>query len=119
MTPTSCGWKPGWPHKWNRSDNWSNRLQPRHTTTYFLPIPDWERKLEVVGRVGGVSILSGGQEGTWEYAGGLNYYIDGQNAKLQTDVTKITELPISSADHSSANVNDDALTWRVQLQLAF
>jgi hypothetical protein len=86
---------------------------------YFLPIPGRERKFEVVGRVGGIYAGHGGVEGTWEYAGGLNYYIDGHNVKLQTDVTKITELPVSSSDHSYANVNDDALIWRVQLQVAF
>ena len=37
---------------------------------YFLPIPGMEKKLEVVARVGGISALSGGQEGSWEYAGG-------------------------------------------------
>ena len=86
---------------------------------YMLPIPGWERKFEIVGRVGGISALSGGQEGTWTYAGGLNYYIEGHNVKLQTDVTKVTEVPISSSGYSLANVNDDALIWRVQLQVAF
>ncbi|MBP7745591.1 MAG: hypothetical protein KA383_05620 [Phycisphaerae bacterium] len=88
-------------------------------TGYFLPIPGWEDKFEVVGRVGGISALSGGQEGTWEYAGGFNYYIKGHNVKLQTDVTKISEVPISNSTYSLANVNDDALIWRVQLQVAF
>jgi phosphate-selective porin OprO/OprP len=86
---------------------------------YFLPIPGFERKLEVVGRIGGVSTLSGGEQGTWEYAGGLNYYIDGQRVKLQTDVTKVSEAPIASPKYSLANVNDDALIFRVQLQVAF
>lgn len=86
---------------------------------YFLPIPGWERKFELVGRVGGISAVHGGQEGTWTYAGGLNYYIEGHNVKLQTDVTKVSEVPISSGTYSLANVNDDALIWRVQLQVAF
>jgi len=86
---------------------------------YFLPIPGFERKLEAVVRVGGISALSGGQEGTWIYAGGLNYYIEGHKVKLQTDLTKISEVPISSGTYSLANVNDDALIWRVQLQVAF
>lgn len=86
---------------------------------YFLPIPNHERSFEVVGRVGGISALSSGQEGTWEYAGGLNYYIQGHNVKLQTDITHVTEAPISSNTHSLANVNDDAWIWRVQFQLAF
>jgi len=86
---------------------------------YFLPIPGLEKKLEIVGRVGGVSTLSGDQEGTWDYGGGLNYYIDGHRVKLQTDVTKVSEAPISNSAYSLANVNDDVLVWRVQLQVAF
>ncbi|MEP0848048.1 MAG: hypothetical protein HRF50_14655 [Phycisphaerae bacterium] len=86
---------------------------------YFLPIPGLEKKIEAVARVGGISALANGQEGSWEYAGGLNYYIDGHNIKLQTDVTKIYEVPITSSYSSLANVNDNALIWRVQLQVAF
>jgi hypothetical protein len=86
---------------------------------YFLPIPGLERKLEVAGRVGGFSDGYNGTQGTWEYAGGVNYYIQGQRVKIQTDVTKIYELPISNPTWSFANVNDDALIWRVQLQVAF
>ncbi len=86
---------------------------------YFLPIPGLERKIEAVARVGGISTLANDQEGTWEYAGGLNYYIEGNKVKLQADVTKVTEVPISSNYSSLANVNDDALIFRVQLQVAF
>ena len=86
---------------------------------YFLPIPGLENKLEAVARAGGVSTLANGQEGTWEYTAGLNYYIEGDKVKLQTDLTKVSEVPISSNYSSLANVNDDALIWRVQLQVAF
>jgi hypothetical protein len=86
---------------------------------YFLPIPGLEKKLELVGRVGGISTLSEGQEGVWEYAAGLNYYIQGHSVKLQTDITKVYEAPISSPYSSLANVNDSALIFRVQLQVAF
>jgi phosphate-selective porin OprO and OprP len=86
---------------------------------YLLPIPGFERKIEVVGRVGGVSALSGGQEGTWDYGGGINYYIEGHRVKLQMDITKVSEAAFSNATYSLANVNDDALIWRVQLQVAF
>ena len=86
---------------------------------YFLPIPGLERKLEMVGRLEGITINTGGHEGTWIYSGGLNYYIDGHRVKLQTDVTKISEVPLASPSYSLANVNDDALIWRVQLQLVF
>ncbi len=86
---------------------------------YFLPIPNFEKKIEVAGRVGGISALAEGQEGSWEYSAALNYYIQGDKVKLQTDLTKVYEAPISSSTSSLANVNDDALIWRVQLQVAF
>lgn len=86
---------------------------------YFLPIPGFERKFEVVGRLGGIVANVGGGEGTWTYAAGLNYYIDGHNVKLQTDVTRVDEVPIANSTYSLANVNDNALIWRVQLQVAF
>lgn len=88
-------------------------------TGYFLPIPGLEKKLEFVARVGGISTLAERQEGSWEYAAGFNYYINGNKVKLQTDVTKIYEVPTTSSYSSLANVNDDALVFRVQLQLAF
>jgi hypothetical protein len=86
---------------------------------YMLPIPGVERKLEIVGRVGGLSAVANGREGTWEYAGGVNWYFRGDDVKLQADVTKVSEVPITSSPHSLANVNDDALIFRVQLQVAF
>ena len=69
--------------------------------------------------VTGLTSSHGGIEGTWTYAGGLNYYIDGHNVKLQTDVNHVSEAPFSSSQYSLANVNDDAWIWRVQLQVAF
>lgn len=86
---------------------------------YFLPIPGWDRKLELVARIGGISTLAEDQEGVWEYGGGVNYYIQGNNVKLQSDVTRVSEAPISSSYSSLANVNDDALVFRVQLQVGF
>ena len=86
---------------------------------YFLPVPGLENKLEAVARVGAISALANGRDACWEYAGGLNYYIEGQNVKLQADITKVDEAPISSGYKSLANVNDDALIFRVQLQLTF
>lgn len=86
---------------------------------YMLPIPGLENKLEAVARIGAVAINTSGSECAWEYAGGLNYYLDGQKRKIQFDVTKVTEAPTSSGGSSLANVNDDALVFRVQLQLAF
>lgn len=86
---------------------------------YFLPIPGMEDKLEAVARVGGISALADEQEGTWEWTVGMNYYIEGDKVKLQADFTKIYEAPISSGYSSLANVNDDALIFRVQLQFLF
>ncbi len=86
---------------------------------YLLPIPGFERKLEAVARVGGISALANGRECAWEYAGGLNYFIHQDRVKLQADVTRITEAPISSSSISLANVNDQPLIFRVQLQVKF
>jgi len=86
---------------------------------YFLPIPGFEKKIEAVARVAGIVTNANGREGSWEYAAGLNYYIRGHSVKLQTDLTKVYEAPISSPTASLANVNDDALVWRVQLQVGF
>jgi hypothetical protein len=83
---------------------------------YFLPIPGMEDKLELVGRFGGVSTAALDREGVWEYSGGLNYYIRGNNLKLQMDVTKIYEAPTTGIQDSIANVNDDVLLFRLQLQ---
>jgi hypothetical protein len=86
---------------------------------YFLPIPGFEKKIEAVGRVGAVTAAGQNSECTWEYAAGVNYYIQGNNVKLQFDVTKIDQVPISSATSSMANVNDKPLIFRMQLQVAF
>lgn len=87
---------------------------------YFLPIPGFEKRIEAVTRIGGISTLAGGQEGTWEYTGGINYYLaGGSKTKLQFDVTKVSEVPISNSASSLATVNDDALVFRVQMQMSF
>lgn len=86
---------------------------------YFLPIPGFERKIEAVGRVGGIAAVANGHECAWEYAGGLNYFIHEDSVTLHADVTKITEAPISSSNISLANVNDQPLTFRVQLEVKF
>jgi hypothetical protein len=88
---------------------------------YFLPIPGWENKFEVAGRVGGISVLSDRQEGVWEYAAGVNYYPIENNyrVKLQADVQRIYEAPTRSSTVSLAEVNDSSLVFRVQLQVGF
>jgi hypothetical protein len=86
---------------------------------YLLPIPGWEDKFEVVGRLEGIGGVDNASEGVWIYTAGFNYYIDKNNVKLQTDVTKLSAAPLSSSTYSLANVNDDALIWRVQLTMSF
>jgi len=80
---------------------------------YFI-VPE---KLEAVCRLGGVWDME--DDSTWEYAGGVNYYIKGHDLKIQADVTKITELPVRSTSANFLNQNDDLLLWRLQLQAAF
>ena len=90
---------------------------------YFLPIPGMEDKFEAVARVDFISALAEEQEYAWEYGLGLNYYLQGAAAghksKLQFDITKVPEVPTANAYSSLANVNDDALIFRVQLQVGF
>lgn len=86
---------------------------------YFLPIPGFENKLELVGRVGGIQVEEGYTQGSWEYSGGVNYFIHGHNVKLQAEVSKYYEVPISAPYSSLANVNDDALIFRIQLSVFF
>ncbi|MFH1747671.1 MAG: porin [Planctomycetota bacterium] len=86
---------------------------------YFLPIPGMERKIEAVARVGGISALAESRACAWEYSAGVNYFIHEDNVKLQADVTKVTEAPISGNSVSLANVNDQPLIFRVQLQVKF
>ncbi len=86
---------------------------------YFLPIPNFERKIELVGRVGGISTQANGVEAAWEYSAGLNYFIHEDKVKLQADVAKVDEVPISDSGASLANVNDQPLIFRVQLQVNF
>lgn len=98
------------------NDQWGGYLQ----LGYFLPIPGMERKFEIVGRAGGLRVHHGGAEGVWTYTGGLNYYIDGHKVKLQSELMYIPEAPVTRGpNYSVANVNDDALIFRVQLQVAF
>lgn len=86
---------------------------------YMLPIPGFEKKLEVVARADGVKTEAQRSATTFEYGGGINYYIHGNNVKLQADVTRVTNVPGSSNSASFANANDSVLTFRVQLQVVF
>jgi phosphate-selective porin OprO and OprP len=119
VDPRAAGGTAPWSNWWLVSGDRSTTAQHGAYVQvgYFLPIPGLENKLEAVARVGGISALAEQREGTWEYAAGLNYYIEGHHVKLQADVTKISEVPISTPLY--ANVNDDALIFRVQLQVSF
>lgn len=86
---------------------------------YFLPIPNMPDRVELIGRISMVSALANRQVTSWEYAAGANYYIHGENVKLQADIARIDNAPISANYHSLANVNDDILLFRMQLQVAF
>lgn len=86
---------------------------------YFLPIPGLERKLEVAARVEGLGGVDPGNQGTWMYTLGVNYFIQGENVKLQADVSRVEEAPISSGTYGLANVNDRPVIARIQLQFAF
>jgi len=92
--------------------------QDQHGRTHFTSRPHSDADRQPVGR-GSIAAIANGREGTWEYAGGVNWYFRGDDVKLQADVTKVSEVPITSSPHTVANVNDDALFFRVQCQVAF
>lgn len=97
------------------NDDTSHQQGAQVQLGYFL-IP---KKLELAGRVGAVWDIGPGSEGVWEYAGGVNYYLQGHNCKLQVDVTKINELPIRGSSANFVDVNDDVTMFRAQLQVKF
>lgn len=80
---------------------------------YFI-IP---QKLELAGRLGGIWDIQGNN--LWEYEAGVNYYIRGNNLKLQADFSKIYEVPVSSSRMNWANQNDDIALFQIQLQASF
>ena len=80
---------------------------------YFI-IP---QHVELVGR-GGVLDTEGSDKLAQYYSAGANYYIYGQNLKIQSDVTYTPDSAFTSATGSLlANTQD--LLFRVQLQLKF
>ena len=87
---------------------------------YMLPIPGLENKLEAVGRVGGVSLLGNGQGrqlGIFCRPETTSSKVTRSNCKRTSP--RFMRLRSVAARVSLANVNDDALIWRVQLQVAF
>jgi hypothetical protein len=80
----------------------------------YMIIP---QKLELVGR-GGVLDTEGSDKLAQYYSAGANYYLYGQNLKIQSDVTYTPDSAFTSATGSLlANTQD--LLFRVQLQLKF
>lgn len=79
---------------------------------YFL-IP---HKIELNSRI---SQVLGEFGNAYEYAGGVNWFINGTHQwKLTFDVSKLTRNPISNSGPNLV-VGDDGLLFRTQLQIAF
>lgn len=80
---------------------------------YFI-VP---KKVELAARLGGIWDSNG--DNTWEYTFGANYYPYGShNVKLQADVTRIEEAPLSSTNGGWLQ-NDEITMIRLALQAAF
>jgi len=76
------------------------------------------QKFELVGRIGGVHVDSSND--SYEYAGGCNYYISGQDLKVSLDVTYVDNLPVVSTSPNFVGVQNDGLIMvRSQLQFQF
>lgn len=79
----------------------------------FMIIPG---RLEPVLRV---SSVQGTERDSWEYAAGVNYYVDGTHTnKLTFDVTKVDGIPTKNAG-PNYRVGDDGWMFRLQWQIAF
>ena len=77
-------------------------------------------KFEIFGRVGGLDIDSSGE--MYEYTGGFNYYISGQNLKVTMDLTYVEEMPgasISSGGNYQGEAGEALMMVRSQLQFQF
>ncbi|MEZ6038041.1 MAG: porin [Planctomycetota bacterium] len=71
--------------------------------------------LEVVGRVSTVQ----GFNDSWEYAGGINWYVNGGHTnKLSFDATKLDGSPVSNSS-PNFRIGDDGWLVRLQWQIAF
>jgi len=81
---------------------------------YFI-VPE---KFELTSRISGVCVDS--TNDMYEYAGGWNYYLAGQDLKLSMDLTYIDDLPISSSSPNFEGVQNNSLFMvRTQLQFQF
>jgi len=81
---------------------------------YFI-VP---KSFELVSRVSGVCV--DGSNDSYEYAGGWNWYLAGQDLKISMDVTYIDDLPLESSSPNLHGVqNNGLLLIRSQLQMQF
>jgi hypothetical protein len=79
----------------------------------YMLIP---KTLEPVVRV---STIQGDLADYWEYAGGLNYYVEGSHMnKLTVDVTHLDGSPVSSSG-PGYRIGDHGWLFRMQWQIAF
>ena len=72
--------------------------------------------VEVNARVSGVNTSFGD---TWEYAGGVNWFIDGtHNQKIQFDVSVLDDIPTGNTS-PNLEVGQNGILYRFQYQLSF
>jgi len=91
-------------------DNWGWLAQ----AGYFI-VP---KTFELVSRVSGVCVDSSND--SYEYAGGWNWYLAGQDLKLSMDVSYIDDLPLESSTPNFHGVQNNSLFLiRSQLQFQF
>jgi len=74
------------------------------------------RSLELIARMSGINTMFGD---TWEYAAGLNWFINGTHKhKLTFDVSTLDDLPTSNTS-PNFELGQDGLLYLVQYQVAF
>ncbi|KPK75640.1 MAG: hypothetical protein AMJ79_10530 [Phycisphaerae bacterium SM23_30] len=75
-------------------------------------------EFELVGRFSGICLDN--TNDAYEYAGGWNWYLGGQNLKLSMDISYIDDLPVTSSTANYHGVQNNALFLiRTQLQVTF
>ena len=76
-------------------------------------------KFELFGRIGGLDLDNAGD--LYEYTGGFNYYISGQNLKLTMDLTYVDEMPgnVSSGGNYDGVTGEALMMVRSQIQFQF
>jgi len=84
---------------------------------FIIPMRDGKNGLEILGRAGVLGTEGETNIGEF-YTVGANYYIFGNNFKIQTDVTYTPEAPYTDAGASLLQNTHD-ITLRVQAQIRF